>query len=110
MASTATYLGDISWLCPTTKHFRCDDGRHLLITVKGNIPPAPELVNLTTGLSVPIAVSQIPKGTEVFLADENAVVLDADGEPANGLTPLAQFEDGTSFEAALAQLGYPEVR
>lgn len=33
-------------------------------------------------------------------------VLDADGDPANGMTPIAVLDAGTSFADALAHLGY----
>jgi len=32
--------------------------------------------------------------------------LDADGDPSNGMTPLAQVEHPTGFAEVLAELGY----
>ena len=53
-----------------------------------------------------IAVSVIDfydaTGTEVFLCDEQGVAIDADGDPANGLTPLLELPPGTTFEQACA--------
>ena len=53
-----------------------------------------------------IAVSVIDfydaTGTEVFLCDEQGVAIDADGDPANGLTPLLELPHGTTFEQACA--------
>ena len=53
-----------------------------------------------------IAVSVIDfydaTGTEVFLCDEQGVAIDADGDPANGLTPLLILDVGTTFEEACA--------
>lgn len=54
-----------------------------------------------------IAVSVIDfydaRGTEVFLCDETGVAIDADNNPANGLTPLLVCDVGTSHEDACTQ-------
>ncbi|WP_234795681.1 hypothetical protein [Mycobacteroides chelonae] len=42
----------------------------------------------------------------MFLSDENAVVLDADFDSANGLTPLCRINDCTSHDEALSLMGY----
>lgn len=88
--------------CPKTNHYRCTDGEttwYLLITVAS----AESLGNL---LGIPVNMLHLPKTVDVFLADENAVVLDADFDPANGLTPLCRIEDCTSHEQALSLMGY----
>ena len=42
------------------------------------------------------------EGTHVFLCDADGVAIDADGDPANGLTPLLELPPGTTFEEACA--------
>ncbi len=88
--------------CPKTNHYRCTDGDttwYLLITVVS----AESFGNL---LKIPVNLLHLPKTVDVFLSDENAVVLDADLDPANGLTPLCRIEDCTSHEQALSLMGY----
>ncbi|AER47679.1 minor tail protein [Mycobacterium phage Dori] len=97
----------LSQFCPVTNHYRCSDGRHLLITM----PALDSMGTLaeTLGIVVPVAKTHMPTTVDVFLADENAVVLDADGDPANGMTALAKIENCAGFEHALAHLGYTLV-
>ena len=88
--------------CPKTNHYRCTDGDtnwYLLITVAS-------AESLATLINVPVSQLHLPKTVDVFLADENAVVLDADFDPANGLTPLCRIDDCTSHEQALSLMGY----
>lgn len=88
--------------CPKTNHYRCTDGDatwYLLITVAS-------AESLGTLLGIPADALQLPTTAEVFLSDENAVVLDADFNPANGLTPLSRINDCTSHEQALSLMGY----
>jgi len=92
--------------CPTTNHYQCDDGKWLLVTVHA-LDVAGTLSTL--GVTVPIASCHLPKTVDVFLSDETATVLDADGNPANGMTPLAQFSDCATHSDALARLGYTLV-
>ncbi|AKF14381.1 minor tail protein [Mycobacterium phage ThulaThula] len=102
---TATLVAEaLSQFCPVTNHYRCSDGRYLLITM----PALDSMGTLaeTLGIVVPVAKSHMPTTVDVFLADENAVVLDADGDPANGMTALAKIEGCRSFEQALAHCGY----
>lgn len=102
MAEAILVAENLPNFCPITNHYMCDDGKYLLVT----IPALDSVGSLELfGVRVPIAKSHMPTATDVFLADENAVVLDADGDPANGLTPLASFEV-QSHEEALALLGY----
>ena len=44
----------------------------------------------------------------MFLSDEAGTVLDADGDPANGMTALAQL-DVSTHDDALRELGYTVV-
>jgi len=101
---TATLVAEnLSQFCPTTNLYSCADGRHLLVTVpRFDIPAAIE----SFGMSLPISVTHIPTHADVFLADANAVVLDADDNPANGLTPLVRVPDCDDFAQALAEAGY----
>nr|WP_234783853.1 hypothetical protein [Mycobacteroides abscessus] len=93
--------------CPKTNHYRCSDGNktwHLLITV----PSGESLNTLREGLGLPIHVieSHLPQHVDVFLADEDGTVLDADMNPANGLTPLCRINDCVSHVQALSRMGY----
>jgi hypothetical protein len=76
---------------PVTNHYQCSDGRWLLVTV---IPADMRMIFYT-----PAAV---------YLSDDQAAVLDADGDLANGMTPFATPEGSTHAEV-LAALGYTEV-
>ncbi|AHJ86308.1 hypothetical protein 32HC_30 [Mycobacterium phage 32HC] len=94
--------------CPTTNHYRCSDGKYLLVTVP-TIDPVGTLAE-TLGIVVAVAKSHLPATVDVFLSDEYAAVLDADGDLANGLTPIATFPAGTSHAEALALMGYSVER
>lgn len=87
--------------CPTTNLYECTD-RWLLVTA----PCTDALQELAGGLMIPIMRSHIPKRVDVFLSDESGAVLDADGDPSNGMTPVARFEGAATHEEALAELGY----
>lgn len=91
--------------CPETNHYRCTDGDttwYLLITVAS----AESLGNL---LGIPVNMLHLPKTVDVFLSDEKAVVLDADLNPANGLTPLCRMDECSSHQAALSAMGYESI-
>ncbi|OHT56010.1 MULTISPECIES: DUF7572 family protein [Mycobacteroides] len=88
--------------CPITNHYRCTDGKttwYLLITVAS-------AESLGNRLGIPVNILHLPKAVDVFLSDENAVVLDADFDSANGLTPLCRINDCTSHDEALSLMGY----
>lgn len=104
---SATLVGaNLSQFCPVTNFYQCSDGKYLLVSIpKMDIPAT---VNYFLGVRVPIAEVQLPSGADVFLADESATVLDADGDPSNGMTPIGTFNVETHSEA-LAALGYEEV-
>ena len=102
---TATLVGEaLSQYAPRTDHYACSDGTYLLVHMWAEVPP-PDLVD-ANGAPVVLLPSHEPRNTEVFLADENAVVLDADGNPANGMTPLLRCDGPVPAAEALAQLGY----
>lgn len=89
---------------PTTNMYRLADGRYVIVTVPADdLPVSGQAVPLLSSVRV---ATVAPMPTEVFLVDENAVVLDADGDPSNGMTPLATFPAGTTHAEALAALGY----
>ncbi|WP_419538940.1 DUF7572 family protein [Mycobacteroides abscessus] len=91
--------------CPKTNLYRCTDGDttwYLLITVAS----AESLGNL---LGIPVNMLHLPQTVDVFLSDENAVVLDADSNPANGLTALCRIDGCSSHEAALSAMGYESI-
>ncbi|SIL71657.1 Uncharacterised protein [Mycobacteroides abscessus subsp. abscessus] len=92
---------------PITNHYRCSDGQqtwYLLITV-----PSTECLRLIEGLGIPFDLAHLPTHVDVFLADENAVVLDADMNAATGLTALCRIDDCASHDQALAAMGYDKV-
>lgn len=89
--------------CPTTNHYKCSDGTYLLVT-KPTLDSVGTL-NKTLGMTVPVAASHLPIHVDVFASNANAEVLDSDGDPSNGLTPIARLV-AQSHEAALRELGY----
>lgn len=83
---------------PVTNHYRLTAGQYILVTKPDDIQPVPEgLIPVVAGIRVDHV---IPPPCEVFLCDETAQVIDADGDPTNGLTPLLRLDPDTSFEAA----------
>ncbi len=84
---------------PTTNHYRLDDGRHVLVTRAAEALPVPP------GLAAILGAVRVdktdPAPVEVFLCDENAVLIDADGDPTNGMTALLSLPAGTDFDAAI---------
>lgn len=97
----------LSQFCPTTNFYECSDGKHLLVTVP--TLDSPGTLAQTLGIVVPVAQSHMPKRVDVFLADSNATVLDADDNPANGMTPLFSYDDCESHDDALLRAGYELV-
>jgi hypothetical protein len=101
---TATLMAaNMSRFCPITNHYQCSDGKWLLVTIP--TMDIPETVSFFLGVKVPIAEVQLPVGADVFLSDELGTVLDADGDPSNGMTPYGTF-NVDNHAAALAALGY----
>ena len=87
---------------PTTNHYRLEDGRYVLVTVPAVDIPVPEgVLPIVSGFKV---ARVEPAPTEVFLADEYGTPIDADGDPANGMTPLLRCAPGTTHEQALEEL------
>lgn len=94
---------------PVTNLYKGSDGRHFLVTVVD--PDA--LAGLSRGLA---RASHVQPVVEVFLSDETGTVIDYDGDPANGMTPIlsnnsrsfAGYIDSTltTHADALAALGY----
>lgn len=105
--------------CPVTNLYRCADGRHLLVTyprldVLGTIAGLPGMAETLEAVGIQVGPHSQHQAeqlcTEVFLADENGCVVDADGDPANGMTALLRCASAVPIHEALAQLGYREVR
>lgn len=97
-------------MCPVTNLYVCSDGQHLLVTAKAGVMlTLPDYVSeglMGTNLGALATVpAHAPHGVEVFLADLDGHVLDADGNPANGMTALWSTPDDISHEAALAAIG-----
>lgn len=87
---------------PTTNLYRLDDGRHVLVTAPDEVQPVPAaLAPILVGVKVDHTE---PGPTTVILCDENATPIDADGDPTNGLTPLATYPPGTTHDDALRRL------
>lgn len=93
---------NLTQFCPTTHHYQCSDGTWLLVTVV-NLD-VPETLG-TFGVRPATARMQVATKAAVFLSDQDASVVDADGDPSNGMTPLATF-DVETHAAALVELGY----
>lgn len=77
------HVADLDHWCPVTKLYRADDGQHYAVLC----------ANFFTA-----------QHTEVFLADEHGVAIDADGDPANGLTALVRWDEQMDHETAVARL------
>ena len=96
----------MSRYAPTTNLYLLDDGRHVLITVPEQHMPVPRDLAVVIDR---IRVDDYEAGpTVVYLADERGRVVDADGDPANGMTPLHVLDPGTDFEQALAYIAEQE--
>ncbi|MEH3135344.1 MAG: hypothetical protein PGN30_10130 [Mycolicibacterium neoaurum] len=93
---------NLAQFCPATHHYSCSDGRWLLVTVVAM--DVPETLG-TFGVRTAISRMEVATRAAVFLSDEDGTVLDSDGDPANGMTPIGTF-DLDSHEAALLALGY----
>lgn len=79
----AQFVHDLPWHPPTTKLYRLDDGQHLAVLVVD----AGAVI-----MGVPMSLSHIHAEVSVFHSDENGTLLDADGDPLNGLTPYASTD------------------
>lgn len=102
---------NLAQFAPITNFYRLEDGRHVLITVphEAGLDRAMEQVEAAIPLGMLPALkvaSSVRMPTEIFLADADAVPIDADGDPTNGLTPLLRCEPGTTHAQALAALGH----
>ena len=94
------FIREITHFAPRSELHQLGDGRHVIVTVPdGILPTLPDLVQITTELMELVDVVESP--TEVFLADEHGTPIDADGDPCNGLTALAQYPTGTTHTQAL---------
>lgn len=79
----AQFVEDMPWHPPTTKLYRLDDGSHLAVLVVD----AGAII-----MGVPMSLSHIHAEVSVFNADETGTLIDADGDPLNGLTPYASTD------------------
>lgn len=83
---------------PKTNLYRIEDN-YVLITVPDELlDPVVSRLPADAGMKV---TSVVDPPTEVFLADKNGRLVDADGDPTNGMTPLVRLPAGTSHEEAL---------
>ncbi|WJR31910.1 hypothetical protein P3F83_15165 [Mycobacteroides immunogenum] len=108
MSLNATLISEnLRQFCPTTNHYRCTDGErvwYVLVTVPSL--DSVGMINEILGATMPVAESHLVGHADVFLADENAAVIDADGNPANGMTALAKVPSCETHADALTELGY----
>ena len=87
---------------PQTNLYRLDSGQHILVTrIAGADIPMPAVALPLYGMLQGLVEDTAPCPTEVFLCDENARPLDADGDPTNGLTALLRLAGGTDFDTAV---------
>ncbi|MCV7358469.1 DUF7572 family protein [Mycolicibacterium fluoranthenivorans] len=101
---TATLVTEnVSHFCPMTNFYQCSDGTYLLVTIPRL---STDMVHEMLGVRVPIVQLHLPDTADVFRADADAVVLDADGDPSNGMTPLVSVPGCEVFAEALAAAGY----
>lgn len=77
------FVTDLTNMCPVTKLYRASDGQHYAIMC---------------------ADFYTAQHTEVFLADERGMLIDADGDPANGLTALVRWDEQMDHDIAAARL------
>lgn len=107
MATATLVRENLSQFCPTTNYYACDDGTFLLVTIPclDSVGTIAEI----TGFELPVREAHIPKRADVFLADDAAVPIDADGDPSNDLTPLLTVDGCEDFTQALAAAGYELV-
>lgn len=112
---TATLLhSGVPWMPPITNLYVGEDGKYLLVLVTSPNHLRSVLDDMSPG--VQIARSHIPVEVSVFLADGNGAVVDYDGTPSNGLTPIVSSNprshagmavpDLMGYADALAVLGY----
>ena len=101
---TATLVAEnVSHFPPVTNFYECSNGLYLLVAVASlEMPDTVELF----GVRLPGAQVRMPTAVAVFLSDAEQNVLDADGDPSNGMTPLATPPNVETHAAALAALGY----
>lgn len=101
---------DMSFWAPGTRHYRSVDGTNLAVesmtdSVPGDIDiPAidgavDEIIKITTGDSMP--VHQVLRPTVVFACTEDGFAVD--------MTPLQTYPPGTTYDAALTEMGYEVV-
>lgn len=76
----------LPWHAPVTNLYRTDDDTYYAVLVLD--PFAMEQHRADWGITVPVAVSHVPQTVSVYLSDEMGRVIDYDGDPANGLTPI----------------------
>jgi len=90
----------VSHLAPCTNFYSLDDGRFLMVTVPvDDMPVQTELIGFMSTIKI---AEVVPGRTEVYLCDEYGTLIDGDGDPSNGMTPLAVFPAGTTHVDALA--------
>lgn len=104
----AKYIRDLPEHPPRTKLYQDEEGNFFAIMVVN--PFAMQDVG------IPLSLSHVHPESGAFHADKDGTLIDADGDPLNGLTPFASSDPEThaprvllttsSHEEVLLELGY----
>ena len=119
MTLTASLVAEaLQHMPPVTNLYETSDGTYYMVVVTST--PSMRSIMTSVGLRVPAALTHMKPSVSVFLADERGQVIDYDGDPANGLTPILStnprsfagmivpdlLESENPYADALAILGY----
>ena len=95
------YVAELNNWAPETRMFRHDSGQHIAVTCQPMGPVVP-WIQTPMGRIPTDSAHIVDQPTLVHLCDVDGLAIDADGDPANGLTPLLTLPPGTTFEQACA--------
>lgn len=90
---------DLPQFAPGNRHYQIGRSHVLIVKAGGELPIPVDLTSLLGGVTVE-AISPIP--VDIFLCDETAQLIDADGDPTNGMTALLSLPPTTTYKQALA--------
>ena len=93
--------GGLPLFAPHTNLYGGGSGLPIWVTRSGGDVPVPAVALPLTGFLQGHVGDTAPMPTEVFLCDENARLVDADGDPTNGMTALLRLAGGTTFDDAV---------
>lgn len=85
--STAQLVAEaLPFRTPVTNLYKTSDDTYYTVTVVD--PAAMDAHHTQFGAKVPIVAYHVPRTVSVYLSDETGRVIDYDGNPANGKTPV----------------------